>query len=271
MPLRGSAAEHGVIWRHSRAAKHAAPGLTDRFNSALSGVSGLVWSPSERVSHNSGGGVPRGDVAGVRARKREQVRQHIEDCALRAFAERGFDDVTVEQICAAAGVSPATFYRYFGAKEEVVFAYRDEFLTALRDAISGAGAEPSAAAQLRAVLMRFAAYLQSQAGTLAMRNQLVLHHPGLFARTLAVQRDWESELAEGLARARGVPTGDLVCQLHAAIGLAVLRVALRQWRVSGHASSLPAATSLALAAAADFAAACSGPGNAPGEAAGETR
>ena len=215
--------------------------------------------------------MPRGDVTGVRARKRLHVRQQIEDCALRAFSERGFDDVTVEQICAAAGVSPATFYRYFGAKEEVVFAYRDEFLAALRDAISGAGGEPSPAAQLRGVLMRFATYLQSQAGTLAMRNQLVLHHPGLLARTLAVQRDWEGELAEGLARARGVLPSDLVCQLHAAIGLAVLRVALRQWRVSGHASSLPAATSLALAAAADFAAACAGPGDAPGEAAGQTR
>jgi AcrR family transcriptional regulator len=201
----------------------------------------------------------RRDVAGVRSRKRLQVRQHIEDCALRAFSERGFDDVTVEQICVAAGVSPATFYRYFGAKEEVVFAYRDEFLAALRDAISGAGGEPSPAAQLRGVLMRFATYLQSQAGTLAMRNQLVLHHPGLLARTLAVQRDWEGELAEGLARARGVLPSDLVCQLHAAIGLAVLRVALRQWR-TGQAPSLPAATSRALAAAGDFAAAFSGTG-----------
>ncbi len=210
--------------------------------------------------------MPRDDAAGVRARKRQQVRQRIEDCALRAFSAHGFDDVTVEQICLAAGVSPATFYRYFGAKDEVVFAYRDDFLAALRDAIAGAGGEPSPAAQLRGVLLRFASYLQSQAGTLAIRNRIVLHHPGLLARTLAVQRDWESELAEGLARARGVPSGDLVCQLHAEIGLAVLRVALRQWRVGGHVSSLPTTTSLAFAAAADFAAACSRPGDA-----GETR
>jgi AcrR family transcriptional regulator len=207
----------------------------------------------------------RRDAAGVRARKRRQVRQQIEDCALRAFSERGFDDVTVEQICVAAGVSPATFYRYFGAKEEVVFAYRDAFMAALRDAIAGAGGELSPAVQLRGVLMRFASYLQSQAGTLAMRDQIVLHHPGLLARTLAVQRDWESELAEGLARARGVPSGDFLCQLHAAIGLAVLRVAMRQWR-AGQMPSLPAATSRALAAAGDFAAACSEPGDAPGEA-----
>ncbi len=211
--------------------------------------------------------MPRRDVAEVRARKRRRVRQRIEDCALRAFSERGFDDVTVEQVCVAAGVSPATFYRYFGTKEEVVFAYRDGFLEALRDAIGAAGGEQPPAAQLRGVLLRFASYLQSQAGTLAMRDQIVLHHPGLLARTLAVQRDWESELAEGLARVRGVPSGDLLCQLHAAIGLAVLRVAMRQWR-AGHVPSLPAATGRALAAAGDFAAACSEPGDAPGEAGG---
>ncbi len=212
----------------------------------------------------------RGDIAGVRARKREQVRQRIEDCALRAFSERGFDDVTVEQVCGDAGVSPATFYRYFGAKEEVVFAYRDGFLKALRNAIAEAGGEPSPAAQLQDVLLRFAGYLQSQAGTLAMRDQIVLHHPGLLARTLAVQRDWESELAEGLARVRGVPPGDLSCQLHAAMGLAVLRVALRQWRAS-QMPSLPAATSRALTAVGDFAAAFPELGRAPGEAGGRFR
>ena len=211
----------------------------------------------------------RRDMAGVRAWKRGQVRQRIEDCALRAFSERGFDGVTVEQVCVAAGVSPATFYRYFGAKEEVVFAYRDAFLEAMRNAVTRAVGEPSPAAQLHGVLMRFASYLQSQAGTLAMRDQIVVHHPGLLARTLAVQRDWESELAEGLARVRGVPPGDLLCQLHAAIGLAVLRVALRQWR-AGQVLSLTAATSRALAAAGDFARHFPEPGEAPGEA-GEVR
>lgn len=214
--------------------------------------------------------MPGRDVPGVRARQREQVRQRIEDCALRAFSERGFDNVTVERVCAAAGIAPATFYRYFGAKEEVVFAYRDGFLDALRTAIDEAGREPSAAAQLRGVLTRFASYLQSQASTLALRDQIVLHHPGLLARTLAVQRDWESELADGLARIRGAPPGDWLCQLHAAIGLAVLRVAMRRWR-AGQVPSLPAATSQALAAAGAFAAAYSEQAGASSETGGESR
>jgi AcrR family transcriptional regulator len=199
------------------------------------------------------------ETAGLRARKRLQIRRRIEDCALQLFTQRGFDAVTVEEICAAAEVSHATFYRYFGVKEEVVFAYRDAFQEALRDAIGAAAGEPSPAAQLRSVLMCFAGFLQSQAGTLARRDQLVLHHPGLFSRTLAVQRDWENELAQGLARLRGLPPGDSTVQLHAALGLAVLRVAMHRWR-TGQAGSLPTAASHVLASAREFFTASGPPG-----------
>ena len=90
-----------------------------------------------------------------------------------------------------------------------------------------------------------------QADTLARRDQIVLHHPVLFSRTLAVQRDWESELAGGLARLRTVPSGDASVQLHAALGLAVLRVAMRGW-LAGQAPPLPTATSHVLAGAREF-------------------
>lgn len=195
-----------------------------------------------------------GAAPGLRERKRSRTRLDIESAALRLFAEHGFDDVTVEDVCDTAAVSPATFYRYFGTKDEVVFAYRDEFLDGLRAALDSAADEKSPSGQLRAVLLEFARFLDTHAQTLALRDQIVLHHPLLLARTLAVQRDWESELAAGLARARRARPDDLGCQLHAALGLSVLRVAMRQWR-AGKASSLPAATRRALRAAADVLAA----------------
>lgn len=51
---------------------------------------------------------------------RDAVRARITELALDLFAARGFDQVPVEQIAAAAGMSARTFHRYFPAKEDVV-------------------------------------------------------------------------------------------------------------------------------------------------------
>ena len=182
---------------------------------------------------------PRGPGAG----SREQRRARIEQAALELFRTRGFDRVTVEDVCVEAGVAPATFYRHFGTKEEVVFAYREGFNEALRAALDAAADLP-VAARLPAVLHRFAEYLESQSDALALRDQIVLGNPRLMQRTLTIQRDLESALAAGLARLRGLPAPDSAALLEAGAGLLVLRVAVRKWRAEG--GSLAAAMEQAL-------------------------
>ncbi|UAC02032.1 TetR family transcriptional regulator [Dactylosporangium vinaceum] len=56
----------------------------------------------------------------LRDRKREQSRAATVEAAWRLFIERGYDHVTVQDICAAAAIAPRTFHRYFAAKEDVV-------------------------------------------------------------------------------------------------------------------------------------------------------
>ena len=58
--------------------------------------------------------------AGLRERKKAKTRAAIREQALRLFREQGYTSTTVEQIADAAEVSPATFYRYFSTKEDVV-------------------------------------------------------------------------------------------------------------------------------------------------------
>jgi AcrR family transcriptional regulator len=163
---------------------------------------------------------------------REERRARIEQVALELFRTRGFDQVTVEDVCAEAGVAPATFYRYFGTKEEVVFAYQEGFTAALRRAMDAA-ARAGEATRLSVALEEFAAFLESQQDLLALRDQIVIGHSRLMQRTLTVQRELEGVLATGLAAMRGLAEPDAEAILEAGVGLVVLRVAVRSWRTTG--------------------------------------
>ncbi|MEO5745353.1 MAG: TetR family transcriptional regulator [Terracoccus sp.] len=61
-----------------------------------------------------------GLVPGLRERKKAKTRASLRAHALRLFKEQGYAETTVEQIAAAAEVSPSTFFRYFATKDETV-------------------------------------------------------------------------------------------------------------------------------------------------------
>jgi AcrR family transcriptional regulator len=64
-------------------------------------------------------------ATGLRERWRINAMRTIQERALDLFDARGFDAVTIEEIAAAAEVSPSSVYRYFGTKEGLIVA--DEF------------------------------------------------------------------------------------------------------------------------------------------------
>ncbi|MGX6607409.1 TetR/AcrR family transcriptional regulator [Micromonosporaceae bacterium Da 78-11] len=66
----------------------------------------------------------------LRERKQQRAREQIIEAAYALFAERGFTQVTVSDIAERAEVGRTTFFRYFGDKQEVVFADEQQLLEA---------------------------------------------------------------------------------------------------------------------------------------------
>jgi AcrR family transcriptional regulator len=70
-----------------------------------------------------------------RSRKRLVTREGISVAATRLFLERGFDNVTVDEIAAAADVGRMTVFNHFPRKEDMFFDRDEEGREMLRDAL----------------------------------------------------------------------------------------------------------------------------------------
>ncbi len=66
-------------------------------------------------------------AGGLRYRKKLKARLAVERAALELVIERGYDGVTVEDICARAEISKKTFFNYFPSKASVIMGRMDAF------------------------------------------------------------------------------------------------------------------------------------------------
>ncbi len=120
---------------------------------------------------------------GLRERKKAKTRAAIRQHALRLFQEQGYDATTVEQIAAAAEVSPSTFFRYFPTKEDVVLA--DDLDPLMIAAFQAQPPDLRPIPALRNSIREVYAHLSADEWTQEQqRHQLILTVPELHARIL---------------------------------------------------------------------------------------
>jgi AcrR family transcriptional regulator len=173
---------------------------------------------------------------GLRARKKAEARAALVEAALRLFAERGFDAVSVDAIAREAGYARRTFFRHFATKEDAALERRREQIALLERRFE----EASLASDPVRVL-------EDAVGTLAVdyaeRRERVLAERALFASSPSLaQRDRELDRAveEAIARMTLARLGGrgaaLRARLFGAAAVAVIRIALDAWAEGGGAA-----------------------------------
>ncbi len=160
-------------------------------------------------------------MLGLRERKKARTKAAIQEHALRLFRERGYAETTVEEIAAAAEVSPSTFFRYFPAKEDTVLTDlmdRDTF-----QVMVDAPAELSPLEALRYAVGHVFRDMSDEHLQLEMvRNELIRTVPELRRGMLAELTRPRDLLAEAVAIRLGRPTDDPDLRLYAGAVMGVL-------------------------------------------------
>jgi AcrR family transcriptional regulator len=139
---------------------------------------------------------------GLRERKKAKTRAAIREHALRLFREQGYSGTTVEQIAEAAEVSPATFYRYFPTKEDVVL--QDDLDIITTEALDAQPPELSPIAAFRAASAATLASLSpADLATLRDTAELTATVPEVRARAIDEFVRTINQIAEAIARRTG--------------------------------------------------------------------
>lgn len=149
--------------------------------------------------------------------------------AIELFAERGYEEATVAEIAARAGVTERTFFRHFTDKREVLFAGGQALQEVIVEATAGApaGVDPVEAA-IRGV--RAAGAVLGERRDFARRRATVIAaSQELRERELMKLAGYSAAIAAVL-RARGVD--EPAAALAAELAMTVFRIAFERWAES---------------------------------------
>jgi AcrR family transcriptional regulator len=165
---------------------------------------------------------------------RAEVRRELVAAAVRLFRSRGYEETTVDDIAAAAGVGRRTYFRYFPSKEDAISPDHEVGLTRIAEVFATAHpTEPTAALVVRAGETVFDLYADDPALSVE-RFRLTHEVPALRDRESArvdhYRRLFTRQLRERFA---GEPDGDLRAAVIGAAVVAAHNLALRTWLADG--------------------------------------
>lgn len=187
-------------------------------------------------------------VPGLRERKRIATRRAIQRAVLELSTQRGYDNVTIEEISAAADVSPRTFFNYFASKEEAVVGDIPSIaaLDAAQDFLAE-GKDADILAGLGRLFEVAAVEISDNRTASQQRRALLRQQPSLFAKRMTFLHMFEDEIAElvqqrlirdGFGSVRDSAEAEQRAQMLSLIGFATMRLAYRRWIETSDSVSL---------------------------------
>ncbi|KFZ81909.1 TetR family transcriptional regulator [Amycolatopsis sp. MJM2582] len=167
---------------------------------------------------------------GLRERKKRAARRAMSEAALRLAAEKGVEQVRVEDIASAVGVSSRTFNNYFSSKEEAICSFIVERQERVLEALRERPPEESLwEAVSAATLETYGREGEPNRDSVKLARSMILH-PSVHGEFLKAHATVERVLAEGiLERAGAGPENALNARLMAAIVESAVKTAFFHW------------------------------------------
>jgi len=157
------------------------------------------------------------------------ARGRLAKAAMALYAEQGFEQTTVAEIAARAGLTERTFFRHFADKREVLFYGMEMMRDLLVRAVAAAPASATAMDAVGAAFEAAGSMLQENPERVRLRDAIVSANAELRERELTKLAAFAAAVA-GALRDRGIP--EPTASLAAETGVAVFKVAFARW-VSG--------------------------------------
>ena len=154
------------------------------------------------------------------------ARGRLAKSAMALYAEQGFDQTTVAQIAARAGLTERTFFRHFADKREVLFYGMEMARDLLARTVADAPASATAMDAVSAALQALGGMLQENPERVRLRDAIVSANPELREREL-IKLAAIASAVTGALRDRGIP--EPAASLAAEAGIAVFKVAFARW------------------------------------------
>jgi TetR/AcrR family transcriptional regulator, regulator of mycofactocin system len=175
------------------------------------------------------------ELAARRGRPHATSRRELQQIALRLFTERGFENTTIDQIAAEAGVSERTFFRYFSTKASALWTEFETEVAAIRAALSAAPDDVPMMEAIRAAVVSANHYRPEDVPEMRQRMNLIATVPALSSSAAEHYEAWEQAISEFAGRRLGQPAGSLYPLAIGRATLAACRAAYDRWSVRADA------------------------------------